>query len=135
MEKGEPRPRVVVTLTWLYIRARFSGLAASLLVFSCQFWVISMNSGSKKLSPVDATAIDLILDHPDPQMQYSRPATNVSQPRVKAATKLLRLLDHLPTQEPPVDLAAKTLRFVEHAIARQVGRHTQPSAQRAAQLH
>jgi hypothetical protein len=38
--------------------------------------------------------------------------------RIAGAQKLLKLLDRLPREEPPADLAAKTMQFVDAAIAR-----------------
>ena len=37
--------------------------------------------------------------------------------RVIGAQKLLKLLDTLPQEEPPVDFVGKTMRFIDHAIA------------------
>jgi hypothetical protein len=83
-----------------------------------------MHRKTRGLCAEDRRALDLILDH---GAAHRAPVTHavaaVSQRRIAAATRLLSVLDALPSAEVPADLAARTLRRVEAA-----GRHLQAGA-------
>ncbi len=70
-----------------------------------------------KLSDKDGRAVDLLLDRPHPSANGAFvKSVDVQPQRVQTIQKILRLLNALPTEEPPPDLASRTLRRVEAAI-------------------
>jgi hypothetical protein len=71
---------------------------------------------SGQLSPSDKHAIDMLLDHMQHESNRSaKPlaAAGLSGDRLKAAKKVLSLLDTWVLPEPSADLAASTLARVE----------------------
>jgi hypothetical protein len=69
---------------------------------------------SKRLKSEDRQAIDLLLDEPSMHngKSYFLPSSPVPK-RVASVEKLLSLLQKLPAQDPPADLAKRTMQRVE----------------------
>jgi len=82
-----------------------------------------------KLSQEDRQAINLILDRSN-AAATSGPlyaaADESMRKRVPKIQKVLQLLDALPTEEPPTDLVARTMKFIEQAPAHREPRHVHP---------
>ena len=77
-----------------------------------------------QLTSDDGRTVDLLLDHAaTAKGNGNGQVYSVSDPslgeRVTRVSKLLHLLDAIPAFEPPDDLAARTLEYVESADQRQ----------------
>lgn len=62
----------------------------------------------------DCLAIDLLMD--GTLTTAGNPSPESIKSRIKAAKRLLQLLQWLPTADPPADLTARTLHRVDQAI-------------------
>jgi hypothetical protein len=91
---------------------------------------VAVNIMTRKLSDEDSRAVDLLLDHGTGMGNdgITRVAPHVSQKRLAAAEKLLKLVGQMPTEEPPDDLVAKTMRRIDRASSRRVGHPTRRHA-------
>ena len=81
------------------------------------------------LRPEDRNAIDLLLDRGAAAAGDGNaggatfaPADPAMGQRVARVQKLLHLLDAVPQPQPPQDLVARTLRFIDQAAHQPVGR-------------
>ncbi len=64
----------------------------------------------KRLSPQDAHAIDVCLNHSNlSARQFDHLVASVAPKRLESATKLLGLLDYMAGPDPSTDLARRTL--------------------------
>jgi hypothetical protein len=89
-----------------------------------------------RLRDEDRLAVDLLLDRAAAGAGNGNghsptgftPVNGAVRERLAAVENLLRVLDLLPAEEPPVDLAARTMRRLEAEAARD------PSALRPAEL-
>jgi hypothetical protein len=79
---------------------------------------------SRKFSDEDRRAIDLFLDHSTGNHGVTRMAASVSQRRLTAAQRLLKLLDAMPVMEPSTDLVARTMDRIDHATVGRIGHPT-----------
>ncbi len=71
-----------------------------------------------QLRDEDRRAVDLLLDRPHSNSSEHPPASApVSAKKMRSAEKILNLLQQMPAIDPPADLAAKTLRRVDKALA------------------
>lgn len=72
---------------------------------------------TRMLAHEDALALDLLLDRAPASategLRYA--AANVASDRVRGVEQVLSVLGTLPEPEPPQDLVARTLRFVDRA--------------------
>jgi len=93
---------------------------------------------TRKLSDVDRTAVDLILDRiqsagsgngngngGDGVVMVSN---SVSDERLSAVSRILNALDAMPSPEPSADLAVQTLQKIARAANTSAGSLTQPDA-------
>jgi hypothetical protein len=73
-----------------------------------------------KLGEADRRAVDLVLNKDFPKKgqtgQFVAPIQTTPE-RVDSVEKILSLLQELPIAEPPADLARKTLKRVDKALA------------------
>jgi hypothetical protein len=76
------------------------------------------NRSGKRLSAQDRQAVDLIMDSAstgsnsqNDRVNYA-PSIGVSRERIEVVGQLLRTLDYLPAEEPPANLAARTIEAV-----------------------
>jgi hypothetical protein len=70
----------------------------------------------KKLSDEDGRIVDLLLDHGRSEERaaiMSIHSTNIPPPKIRTIEELLSLLHEMRAEEPPEDLATKTLRRIE----------------------
>jgi hypothetical protein len=73
---------------------------------------------AKQLSDEDRRAVDLLLDRPDGTMKDIPPPSGpISAARVQSVEKILQLIQQMPAHEPPADLAERTLKRVDQALA------------------
>ncbi|HSV15515.1 MAG TPA: hypothetical protein VLI90_14740 [Tepidisphaeraceae bacterium] len=79
---------------------------------------------NRKFSEEDRRAVDLLLDHGAATSGVTRVAHAVSQKRLAAAERVLKLLGQMPAGEPSIDLVAATMQRVDRASAGHVGRAT-----------
>ena len=74
----------------------------------------------KKLVEQDCRAIDLFLNReaasPEPSTAFMEPIQD-SPERLKSVAKILSLLQALPSFDPPLDLASRTIQRIENAQA------------------
>lgn len=77
---------------------------------------------SLKLTDDDRTAIDLLLDQGlSPEASgggragFVTPSFDAVRVRLRHASELLKLLNHMPAIEPPSDLVAKTLAHIDRS--------------------
>jgi hypothetical protein len=79
-----------------------------------------------KLKDEDRKALDLLLDRGPTAAGRSAPVYAAAdagvRERLPRVQKVLHLLDALPAVEPPKDLVAKTMEYIEHPMRRKVGR-------------
>ncbi|MGA3066942.1 MAG: hypothetical protein ABSF29_08860 [Tepidisphaeraceae bacterium] len=71
-----------------------------------------------RLNDEDRRAVDLVMDRPDGENSEAfaqGPAP--SSLRVQSVEKILALLQLMPAHEPSPDLAARTLRTIDQALA------------------
>ena len=82
----------------------------------------AVNRMSRKLSDDDRRAVDLLLDHGTTNGNgMTRVAAHVSQKRLAAAEKMLKLIGQMPAEEPPANLVEKTLRRIDRATIGRAG--------------
>jgi hypothetical protein len=80
-----------------------------------------------KLKDEDRRALDLLLDRSPTAAGRSAPVFAAAdagvRDRLPRVQKVLHLLDALPADEPPKDLVARTMEFIENPIRqRRIGR-------------
>jgi len=90
-----------------------------------------------KLKDEDRRALDLLLDRSPTAAGRTAPvfaaADAAVRERLPRVQKVLHLLDALPAEEPPKDLVARTMEFIENPMRqRRVGRGARELAQVAA---
>jgi hypothetical protein len=94
-----------------------------------------------KLSEEDRCAIDLVLeqraavnngDASGLEHCFGKPSASL-QMRVQKVTQLLDLLGQMPAEEPPMNLAEKTLRFVRQHEHERLS--PMPTSRRPASIH
>lgn len=78
----------------------------------------TVNVMARKLSEEDRRAVDLLLDHATGDGGITRVAAHVSQKRLAAAEKLLKLIGHFQAEEPSENLVEKTMRRIDRATGR-----------------
>jgi len=82
-----------------------------------------------KLTDVDRQALNLILDRSN-AAAASGPlyaaADETMRKRIPNIQKVLQLLDALPVEEPPKDLVARTMKYIEQSPAHREPRHLHP---------
>jgi hypothetical protein len=80
---------------------------------------------SRKLTEEDRRAVDLLLDHGGANHGgVTRVARAVSQGRLKAAERVLKLVGQMPAEDPPANLVARTMARIDRAT---LGRSGQPT--------
>jgi hypothetical protein len=73
---------------------------------------------TNRLSDEDRRAVDLVLDRPDGESaEVVLPSPPPSPQSVQSVEKILSLLQSMPANDPPPDLAARTLRRIDQALA------------------
>jgi hypothetical protein len=96
---------------------------------------------TRKLSDVDRTAVDLILDRIQSAGSGSgngnggnggdgvvMVSNSVSDERLSAVSRILSALDAMPSPEPSADLAVRTLQKIARAANASAGSLTRPGA-------
>jgi len=85
-----------------------------------------------RLGEADGKALDLLLDRPQTdgaaQPAFRTPHASTVQERVNAVDKVLRILASMPAADPPPDLVARTIKFIESGALPTGGRAAQPAA-------
>jgi hypothetical protein len=74
---------------------------------------------NRKLGDEDRRAVDMLLNRARAGSAigaFANPV-HVAPARLESVGKILSLLERMPATEPPVDLAGKTLRHIDAAIA------------------
>ena len=95
-----------------------------------------MGRKKRTLSTDDQKAIDLILDSAaGTRHRMTRVATAAVPSRITAATKILSLLNELPAIDPPKNLVAKTMEFIDEATGQQVSHRSRAAVNVGAHLH
>ncbi len=69
---------------------------------------------SDMLNAADRAAIEILLSQ-NGKSGYIAPAASPSKKRLAAAQQWLDLLGSCPAEDPPADLAARTLRYIARA--------------------
>ena len=76
---------------------------------------------SKNLSARDGQAVDLVLDRVQRVSAEGNfaftPSNGVAAQSIEATRRVLSLLQMLPAQDPPADLAARTMARIDEAVA------------------
>jgi hypothetical protein len=70
----------------------------------------------KRLGEADAYAVDLFLDKTatvGQTMMYAAPGNDGMDKRVRAVESILGVLRQMPAEDPPADLAARTLQRIQ----------------------
>jgi hypothetical protein len=87
------------------------------------------------LTEEDKRAIDLLLDQglsadatSSGRTGYAAPAIDDIRARLRKASSVLSLLQHLPVAEPPADLVARTMRLIDDPENASEGRFVPPNA-------
>lgn len=77
----------------------------------------------KKLHNEDAHVVDMLLDRGNSEglhgAQIFTRSPEMFHQHLQSVERLLKLLDKMPTSEPPANIVARTLDYIDHAIAAQ----------------
>ena len=105
-------------------------------------WFAGFTSGvhmqELRLGEADSYAVDLILDRTasaGQAMMYAAPGNDGMDRRVRSVERILGVLKHMPAEDPPADLAARTLQRIEQRAFQAPAVPPSPSIQADPRTH